>query len=182
MTRPIRIGISACLLGKKVRYNGGHKHAPWIAEAFGSCCELVGICPEVECGLPIPREALRLENDPAQPRLVTLETGIDLTESMLGWCARKVSELEAAGLSGFILKENSPSCGLSMLGVYQAVGVPVKTGRGLFANVLLCHFPLLPVIEGDALQEAAVRDDFLERVSGYRHQQESLLKQQGEIG
>lgn len=182
MAGPIRIGISACLLGQRVRYNGSHKHAPWITGALGSCCELVGVCPEVECGLPIPREALRLEGDPAQPRLVTIETGIDLTESMLGWCAGKVGELEGAGLSGFILKEKSPSCGLSMLEVCQKGGVPVKTGRGLFANALLRHFPLLPVIEGNALQEAAVRDDFLERVTGYRQQQELQRKQQGDSG
>jgi len=178
MAGPIKIGISACLLGKRVRYNGGHKHAAWITDALGSCCELVGICPEVECGLPTPREAMRLEGDPAQPRLVTVETGVDLTESMLSWCGRKAVELEAAGLRGFILKENSPSCGLAME-VYRVGGVPVKAGRGLFAETLLRHFPLLPVIEGDALQETAVRDYFLERVTGYCHQQE-LQRQQPE--
>ncbi len=180
MAGPIRIGISACLLGKRVRYNGGHKHAPWITDAFGSRWELVGVCPEVECGLPIPREAMRLEGDPAQPRLVTLETGIDLTEAMLGCCCRKVRELEGAGLSGFILKEHSPSCGLAMLEVYQAGDVPVKTGRGLFAMALLRHFPLLPVIEGGALQEVAIRNDFLERVTGYRHRQDLQRKRQGD--
>ena len=172
MDGPIRIGISACLLGKRVRYDGSHRHAPWITGALGSCWELVGICPEVECGFPTPREPMRLEGDRHQPRLVTVETGVDLTEMLLGWCGRKVRELEGAGLSGFILKEKSPSCGLAMLEVYREGGVPVKTGRGLFANALLRHFPRLPLIEGDALQEAAVRDGFLERVTGYRRRLE----------
>ncbi len=180
MDGPIRIGISACLLGKSVRYNGSHKHAPWITDACGSCWELVGICPEVECGLPIPREPMRLEGDPLRPRLVTVETGVDLTDTMLAWCARKVEELEEARLSGLILKENSPSCGLSVLEIFQKDGVPIKTGRGLFANALLSHFPLLPLIEGDALQEATVRADFLEKVTDYRHPQESLRKSQGD--
>ena len=102
----IRLGISSCLLGERVRYDGGHKHDAYLTDTLGPCVEWVPVCPEVECGLPVPREAMRLEGDPASPRLVVIRTRVDHTERMRAWAQRRVEELAAEGLSGFVFKAN----------------------------------------------------------------------------
>src|SRR5512134_4147217 len=89
---PIWILVSSCLLGEKVRYDGGHKRDPFLVETLGRFVEFVPVCPEVECGLPTPREAMRLEGDPAGPRLVTVTTGVDHTGKMRGWIRTKLKE------------------------------------------------------------------------------------------
>ena len=141
----VRIGVSACLLGQRVRFDGGHKHTPFITDTLGKLFTLVGVCPEVGCGLSTPREAMRLEGDPAAPRLVVISTGEDLTEQMLAYCREKVVELEKEDLCGFIFKKNSPSSGLSNVTVYDG-GIPAGFGRGLFADAVVQRFPLLPVV------------------------------------
>src|SRR5512136_687892 len=110
MPGEIKIGVSACLLGEKVRYDGGHKHDRCITDTLGRVFSLIPVCPEVECGLPVPREVMRLEGAPAHPRLVTVESRLDLTERLLAFCREKMAELEGEALSGFILKSRSPSC------------------------------------------------------------------------
>ena len=105
MSHEIRIGVSACLLGEKVRYDGGHKHDRYITDTLGRFFSFVPVCPEVECGLPVPREAMRLEGAPVHPRLVTVESRVDLTERMLEFCRKTVGELDRAELSGFISQE-----------------------------------------------------------------------------
>lgn len=172
-TASIKIGISTCLLGEKVRFDGGHKHAPFITDTLGKLFTFVGVCPEVGCGLSTPREAMRLEGDPAAPRLMTIKTRQDLTEQMLAFCREKVSELEKEGLCGFIFKKNSPSSGLFRVKVYKR-GVPVESGRGLFADAIVRHFPLLPVEEEDRLCDMAIRKDFIERVLTYRRRIDRL--------
>lgn len=112
MGNSIKIGVSSCLLGEPVRYDGGHKHDHYITDILGNCFSLVPVCPEVGCGLPVPREAMRLEGDPEAPRLLTHQSRGDLTAPMLAFCAAKVKELEQEDLCGFIFKKNSPSCGL----------------------------------------------------------------------
>jgi len=109
MTEKIRIGISACLLGEKVRYDGGHKWDRFITGTLGKYVDLVPVCPEVECGLGIPREAMRLAGDPHSPRLVTVRSGIDHTERMLTWARKRVAKLAKEELCGFIFKSDSPS-------------------------------------------------------------------------
>lgn len=162
MARQIRIGVSACLLGEKVRYDGGDKRNPYIADILDRVFTLVPVCPEVGCGLPVPREAMRLEGEPAQPRLVTIEGHLDLTERMLAWCRLKVKELEGEALSGFILKSRSPSCGLFRVAVISPEGM--ENGRGLFAAALTEHFPHLPVEEEGRLGDMRLRENFIERV------------------
>lgn len=174
MGNDIAIGVSSCLLGEKVRYDGGHKHDRYITDTLGRFFRFVPVCPEVGCGLPVPREAMRLQGDPSAPRLVTSRTGIDLTERMLDFCRKKVVELEREDLCGFIFKKDSPSSGLFRVKVYGG-GVPARTGRGLFADALVKHFPLLPVEEEGRLYDMNLRENFIERVFAFRSWKDFLL-------
>jgi len=174
MGNDIAIGVSSCLLGEKVRYDGGHKHDRYITDTLGRFFRFVPVCPEVGCGLSIPREAMRLEGDSSAPRLVTNRTGIDLTERMLDFCRKKVVELEREDLCGFIFKKDSPSSGLFRVKVYGG-GAPARNGRGLFADALVKHFPLLPVEEEGRLYDMNLRENFIERVFAFRSWKDFLL-------
>lgn len=160
----ITIGVSACLLGHRVRYDGGHKHDHYISDTLGRFFRILPVCPEVECGMTIPREAMRLEGDPASPRLVTNRSRIDKTDQMLSFCNRRLAELAAEELCGFIFKKNSPSSGLFRVKVYSAGGMPAKTGSGLFAAAMARQFPLLPLEEEGRLNDPIIRENFIERV------------------
>jgi len=160
----IKIGISTCLLGENVRYDGGHKHDPLITQTLGPYVTFVGVCPELECGLGVPREAMRLVGDPASPRLMTVRTLMDHTGRMLDWAGARVRELEKEDLCGFIFKSRSPSSGMMRVKVYAQNGMPVKTGVGLFARTFMEHFPRIPVEEDGRLHDAALRENFIERI------------------
>ena len=164
---PIRIGISACLLGKQVRFDGGHKRDAFLTETFGPFVEWVPVCPEVECGFGTPREAMRLVRFERGMRLLTVKTGIDLTERMEHFSRSRVSTLAGEDLSGYVLKKDSPSCGLGRVKVYEGRGSPARTGRGLFAVALVEAFPHLPVEEEGRLADPRLRDNFVERVFAY---------------
>jgi len=170
----IRVGVSACLLGERVRYDGGHKQDRYISDTLGRFFSFLPVCPEVECGLPVPREAMRLEGDPDQPRLITLQSRMDKTEQMLAFCANKVRELESEDLCGFIFKQNSPSSGLLRVKVYGPAGTPPQSGSGLFAAAVARHFPLLPLEEEGRLNGPAIRENFIERVFCYRRWKDFL--------
>ena len=167
MESRIKIGVSACLLGKKVRYDGGHKLDRYITDTLGRFFTFVPVCPEVGCGLPVPRAAMRLEGAPLHPRLVTIRDGVDLTEQMLAWCRKTVVELEREELCGFIFKKGSPSCEPFRVEVYNH-GMPAGSGRGLFAAAVAGHFPHLPVEEEGRLSDPEVRGNFIERVIACR--------------
>jgi len=139
----IRLGVSACLLGQRVRFDGGHKLDRFITETLGQFVDYVPVCPEVECGLPVPRETMHLVGDPAAPRLVTIRTNVDHTERMVAWARTRVAELEGEGLAGFILKARSPSCGIADAEVCPADGAPGVPGDGLFTRILRERCPLL---------------------------------------
>ena len=173
MTDSITIGVSSCLLGEQVRYDGGHKHDRYITDILGRYFRFLPVCPEVGCGLSIPREAMRLEGDSADPRLMTGKSRIDLTKQMLTFCAAKVKELEGEDLCGFIFKKDSPSSGLYRVKVYNN-GVAVKNGRGLFAAAVARKFPLLPMEEEGRLNDANLRENFIERVFWYRRWKDFL--------
>ena len=143
----IKIGVSTCLLGEKVRYDGGHKLDRYITETLGQYFDYVSVCPEVEYGLPIPRESLRLVGDPASPRLLTTRTGMDHTEGMNGWAERRLDDLEHEELSGFTFKSRSSSSGLKGVKVYTTQGMPSYSGKGIFAVAFTRRNPLLPVID-----------------------------------
>ncbi len=160
----IRIGISACLLGEPVRYDGQHKHDPYLTDTLGRYFEFVGVCPEVECGLGVPRESMRLVGDPAHPRLVTTRTGIDHTDRMLAWAERRVSELAREDLSGFIFKSRSPSSGMQNVKVYNDAGGFSGKSPGLFARAFQARFPTLPCEDEGRLNDPDLRENFIERV------------------
>ena len=164
--KSIRLGISACLLGQRVRYDGGHKFDPFLVNDLGRLVEWVPVCPEVEMGLPVPREPMRLTGDPAHPRLIG-ESGTDFTERMRAWAQDRVRQLADVGLHGFVFKSGSPSSGLLHVKVFDERGLPSQTGIGLFAREVMAHFPLMPVEQEDRLNDLSLRSNFIERVYAY---------------
>jgi uncharacterized protein YbgA (DUF1722 family)/uncharacterized protein YbbK (DUF523 family) len=172
MSPPIRIGISACLLGEEVRFDGGHKRDQFLTTILAPHVEFVPVCPEVEMGLGTPRETLRLVRQGGGLRMVTTRTAIDHTEGMNRWSAKRLSELEREDLSGYVLKKDSPSCGMERVKTYGDDGPPTRNGRGLFAAALLASMPLLPVEEEGRLSDATLRENFIERVFAYRRLKE----------
>ena len=168
----IRIGISACLLGQNVRYDGGHQHDRYITDTLGRWFEWVPVCPEVEYGLPIPRESMRLVGNPESPRLVTIRTRIDHTDGMLAWAEKRLEALAAENLCGFIFKSRSPSSGMAAVKVYPETGMAVKKGVGIFAGAFMRRFPLLPVEEDGRLNDPLLRENFIERIFVYRRWRE----------
>lgn len=161
----IKLGISSCLLGNKVRYDGQHKYDIWLVEELGPYVDYVPVCPEVECGLPVPREAMRLVGNPDSPHLINTNTGIDQTDRMLSFCAKKIKELEEENLCGFVFKSKSPSSGMERVKVYpEKGGAAQKNGIGIFAREFMRAFPLLPVEEEGRLHDPVLRENFIERI------------------
>jgi uncharacterized protein YbgA (DUF1722 family)/uncharacterized protein YbbK (DUF523 family) len=164
---PIRLGISACLLGEAVRFDGGHKRDHFLTDTFGRFVEWVPVCPEVECGLGTPRESMRLVRAQDGVRLLTVRTGVDLTERMTTTVRVRAAQLAASGLCGYVLKKDSPSCGLDRVKVYDPHGSPTRSGRGLFADALVAQCPDLPIEEEGRLSDPRLRENFVERVFAY---------------
>lgn len=163
----IRLGISSCLLGEEVRFDGSHKRDRFIVGTLGQFFTFVPVCPEFEIGLGVPRESLRLIRRPGGIHLVAPKSGSDHTETMNAYAREKCAELARLDLSGYLLKRASPSCGMERVRVYDANGVPEPSGVGLFARVLLQAMPLLPVEEEGRLHDPGIRENFLDRVFGY---------------
>lgn len=161
----IKLGISSCLLGNKVRYDGQHKYDAWLVEQLGVYADYIPVCPEVECGLPIPREAMRLVGNADNPKLLNTNSATDQTERMQSFCTRKIKELAEQDLCGFIFKSKSPSSGMERVKVYPAKGgVASKNGIGIFARAFMEAFPLLPVEEEGRLHDPILRENFIERI------------------
>jgi uncharacterized protein YbgA (DUF1722 family)/uncharacterized protein YbbK (DUF523 family) len=177
MTERIKILVSACLLGEKVRYDGGHKRDLFLNETLGPFVEWVRVCPEVECGLPVPREAMRLLGDPTRPRLVTSRSGIDHTERMERWAKARLEELSGLDLCGYICKKDSPSSGMERVKVYGAGdGIPARTGAGVFTRMFMERFPRIPVEEEGRLTDPVLREMFVERVFCLRRFRDLLAR------
>jgi uncharacterized protein YbbK (DUF523 family) len=164
MNRRVKIGVSSCLLGEKVRYDGGHKLDSLLTDTFGRFVEWVPVCPEVESGLSVPREAMRLVGEPDAPRLVAYHTGIDHTDRMVNWAQEKIEYLKSAGLCGYIFKSKSPSSGMQGVEVYTPSGELAGRGVGIFARIFINAFPLLPVEDEVRLRDPVLRERFIERV------------------
>ncbi len=164
MLTPIKIGISSCLLGNRVRYDGSHSHDGFLTQTLGLFAEYVPVCPEVECGMSVPREAVRLVGDSDSPRLVTRRTGEDKTGQMTAWIAEKLEALEKEDLCGFIFKSKSPSSGLYRIRVYGRDGKVRKNGTGLFARAFTERFPRIPAEESGRLHDPKLREHFIENV------------------
>ncbi len=167
----IRVGISACLLGDEVRFDGGHKRDPFLIDTFGPYVDWVKVCPEVESGMGIPRESIRLVEDDGRLRLLTVRSGVDHTTMMTTWTARRVRALGAEDLCGFVVKKDSPSCGMVRVKVYGppgSTGPAGRHGRGMFTGALMDAYPHLPVEEEGRLTDPRLRENFIERVFAYR--------------
>ena len=167
-----RIGVSTCLLGENVRYDGGHKRHPVIVDRIGPKVEWVPVCPEMEMGLGVPREPLNLVSDSESTLLLSSETGRNWTLEMAGFARRKIETLKLSRLDGFIFKKSSPSCGIDNVKVYRDVSLGdfVHKGRGVFADLFLAQFPNLPVTDEGKLSSMKACNQFLKKV--YQHQQD----------
>jgi uncharacterized protein YbgA (DUF1722 family)/uncharacterized protein YbbK (DUF523 family) len=164
---PLRVGISSCLLGAGVRFDGGHKRNAFLADSFGRFVEWVPVCPEVEAGFGTPRESMRLVQGAHGLRLLTVRSGRDVTEQLEAYSTARLEALAAEELSGYVLKKDSPSCGLERVKVYDHNGVPSRTGRGVFARHLLAQQPGLPIEDEGRLSDPRLRENFVERVFAY---------------
>lgn len=168
MSSRVRIGISACLIGQKVRYDGGDKRDQSLMEAFGRFVEWVPVCPEFEMGLGVPREPIHLvRTGPGAVRLLGVDSAEDHTAAMRAYARRRLDELAALDLCGYIFKKDSPSCGLRDVPVFNPDKTASKPAPGLFAAALVERFPDLPVEEEGRLADARARERFLERVFAY---------------
>ncbi len=172
----IRIGISSCLLGKKVRFDAGHKHDRYVTDVLGPFVKFVPVCPEIEVGMGVPREAVRLVGDAENPRMVGNRSEEDWTERMNSYASRRVKRKDLAELSGFILKNRSPTCGMERVKVYVSHGHSQRKGTGLFAAALLSQFPDLPIEEEGRLTDAELRENFVERIFAYRRLQDLFAR------
>jgi uncharacterized protein YbgA (DUF1722 family)/uncharacterized protein YbbK (DUF523 family) len=177
-TEKIRLGVSACLLGEAVRYDGGHKLNRFLADTLGQYVQYIPVCPEVECGLGVPRESMHLEGNPDSPRLITSRTKKDITERMVRWAKRRVVQIEEEDLCGFIFKSDSPSSGMERVKVYNEKGMPVKKGIGMFARIFMEHFPLLPVEDEGRLYDPELRENFIERIFTLKRWREVLTRKE----
>ena len=170
----LRLGISSCLLGEHVRYDGGHKLDRYLTGTLGLFVEWVPVCPEVEMGLPTPRESMRLVGDADNPRLVAPKSGSDYTDTMIAWAQQRVEELALVGLHGFVFKKDSPSSGLFRVRVYNEKGMAERNGTGMFPREVMRRFPLLPVEEEGRLNDMPLRENFIERIFAYYRWTEML--------
>jgi uncharacterized protein YbgA (DUF1722 family)/uncharacterized protein YbbK (DUF523 family) len=175
-TTPLRLGISRCLLGEEVRFDGGHKQDKFLTEVLGRHVEWVPICPEVEAGLGTPREAMRLIGDVQKPRLVTIKSGIDHTRALEAMTTNRIEQLKDMDLSGYVFKKGSPSCGIKRVRIYNQHGMASRKGVGLFARAFIEQFPLIPVEEEERLCDPALRENFIERIFCYRRWQDLVQR------
>jgi uncharacterized protein YbbK (DUF523 family) len=172
MTDRPRVGVSRCLLGDEVRYDGGHKREPLLIDALRDVVEWVPVCPEVEVGMGVPREPVHLVRESRGVHLRGVESGRDWTEPMKTWARQRIAELETLDLAGFVLKARSPSCGVRDVPLHGAG--PPERGRGLFARILAELVPSLPVADEEDLRDPAARAWFIDRVRDYRTRRAGL--------
>jgi uncharacterized protein YbbK (DUF523 family) len=163
----IKIGISACLLGENVRYDGGHKLDRFLTDTLGKHVEYVPVCPEFECGLGVPRKHMHLEGKHASPRLIITETRQDATKRILTWAQKRLVQLEQENIRGFIFKSNSPSCGIGKVKIYNEINMPYDMGVGIFAGIFIKHFPSLPVDDEVHLHDPGQFENFREMIFAF---------------
>ena len=170
---PLRIGVSTCLLGEEVRHDGGHKRDPYLVETLGRMVEWVPVCPEVEIGLGTPREPIRLVRDQKELDSVRLvsRSGVELSKRMQRYARTRTRELARDNLSGYIVKKDSPSCGMARVKVWNAndKSASTRNGRGIFTAELLRQYPNMPVEEEGRLHDPSLRENFFERIFAYQN-------------
>ncbi len=168
-----KLGISTCLLGQRVRYDGGHKRDYFLTEIFGPFVDWVPVCPELEVGMGVPREPVRLVGNALEPSMIAERSGKNWTAEMKRFSARRIGELKKLNLSGYVFKKDSPSCGMERVKIYTHRVGATRDGRGLFAAAVMNELPLLPVEEEGRLNDPGLRENFIERVFVYRRWQEA---------
>lgn len=165
--RPLRIGVSSCVIGEEVRWNGGHSRQRYLTDMLGPFVEYVPVCPEVEVGMGVPRPTVRLVREGETIRMIDPKNEVDWTSSMNRLSRSRASDLAGEDLSGFVLKKDSPTCGVFRVRIYTDTGVE-RNGRGLFADALIRRMPHLPIEEEGRLNDARIRENFVERIFAYR--------------
>jgi uncharacterized protein YbgA (DUF1722 family)/uncharacterized protein YbbK (DUF523 family) len=169
----IRIGVSRCLLGERVRYDGDHRRNAFITDTFGAVFEYVAVCPEVEVGMGIPRPPIHLVGKPNSPKALGFDdSSLDVTAVLTAYGRRMALEMD--DISGYIFKSGSPSCGPGRVKVFGAAGASSANGVGLYAREIMTRQPLLPVVEDSLLVDPAAQDNFIERVFAYRRWRQLL--------
>lgn len=169
-TEKIPVGISSCLLGERVRYDGGHKHDAYITGTLGRIFAFRSFCPEIEIGLGVPREPIQLVSDSGATRCVgTLNAQHDVTDRLLH-CADEQQSWQA-NICGYIFKQGSPSCGVEEIRVFND-GRPECSGAGIYAGRVMHNFPDLPVAEEGRLADPVMRENFIVRVFVFRRWQQ----------
>jgi len=166
--KKVKLGVSSCLIGNNVRYDGGHKLDKYIKDTIGKHFDFVPVCPEVEYGLPVPREAMHLVGDLETARIITIDSKTDHTEGMKRWIINKLEILACEGLCGFIFKSRSPSSGLRDINIYNEDGTSIYKGSGIFAAAFIKRFPYIPVIDEEGLKDTNLRRDFFKRLFGLK--------------
>jgi len=179
-TRPLRIGVSSCVIGEEVRWNGGHSRQRYLTDMLGPFVEYVPVCPEVEVGMGVPRPTVRLVREGETIRMIDPKNEVDWTSSMNRLSRSRASDLAGEDLSGFVLKKDSPTCGVFRVRIYTDTGVE-RNGRGLFADALIRRMPHLPIEEEGRLNDARIRENFVERIFAYRRVKE-LFRPRWTIG
>ncbi len=172
----INLGISSCLLGNTVRYDGGHRANDYLIQTIGKYIHWHPVCPEVECGLPVPREPMMLIGKPETPRLVAVNTGIDHTEQIQGWAETQIEEIANWGLSGFVFKSRSPSCGIRDVSIFDEQGCVIAIDSGLFVKAMRVKFPLMPIEDEASLTSLQARESFFRKVFVYKRWQDLNTK------
>ena len=171
----IRVGISSCLLGNEVRYNGQHKKDHFITNTLGNWCEFVPVCPEVECGLPVPRESMRLVGTKDEYRLLTHNTKEDITPMMKSWAEKRLKQLESEDIVAFIFKTRSPSSGMRAIKIYKEDGnIAHRNATGIFAGMFMERFPEIPVEDEGRLHDPGIRENFIEKIFVLQRWKESV--------
>ena len=168
----IKVGISRCLTGDRVRYDGNGKEDHYLTDTLGRYIEWRPVCPEVECGLPVPRGAMHLMEESDGPHLRTIHTGIDHTERMVEWSRARLDEIANQGICGFIFKSRSPSCAKGGVQIHTRSGRTRGKDAGLFASAFMRRFPLIPAEDEEGLRNPGLRENFLIRLFVFRRWQE----------
>jgi uncharacterized protein YbgA (DUF1722 family)/uncharacterized protein YbbK (DUF523 family) len=183
MEEKIRIGVSSCLLGEKVRWNGEHKQDHFVRDVLGKYFQYISVCPEVEMGMGVPRETVALHGSLEKPRMIAKESGTDWTQEMNRYVKERILSLTQDDLSGYIFKSKSPSCGLRKIPVSSEIqGGKVHQGSGVFANAFAKNFPLIPVEEEGRLNDLEIRENFLVRIFSFYRLKNSLFADKANHG
>jgi len=182
MKDKIKIGVSSCLIGEKVRWNGDHKQDRYVREILSRYFEYIPVCPEVEVGMGVPRETVALYGDPEKPSMISKKTQTDWTKPMEKYIKSRINTLSADDLCGYIFKSKSPSCGMSRVPLYSEFGShKVKHGPGMFANAFINSFPLVPTEDEGRLNDPRIRENFIVRVFSFKRFN-LLLKEKFSLG